>query len=139
MDTCNESLSRTVTEILQSSVHDAHVDLIRMLFNLAVSLLRRRLCSTVALEPADDFHGSHLWKPHFASMERSFELVRVCETAEFENGGFLDVQDQLAGAIPNRYREPQTFAIAGPYVAAGRRRLYTNPIQLPERLLGFVE
>ena len=45
MDTCNESLSRTVTEILFSSVHDAHVDLIRMLFNLAVSLLRRRLCS----------------------------------------------------------------------------------------------
>lgn len=139
MDTCNESLSRRVTEILQSSVHDAHVDLIRRLFNLALNPLRCRLCSTVALEPADDFHGSHLWKPHFASMERSFELVRVWETAEFENGGFLDVQRQLAGAITNRYREPETFAIAGPYVAAGRRLLYTNPIQLPERLLGFVQ
>ena len=65
MDTYSNILSGRVREILPSSIHDANVDLIRKLF------------STAALEPADDFHRSHLWKSHFASTESSFELVRV--------------------------------------------------------------
>ena len=92
MDTCNESLSRRVIEILQSSVHDAHVDLIRMLFNLALSLLRRRLCSTVALEPADDFHRGDLREPQFAFNVSGVELLCIGDAAELEGSSLLHVQ-----------------------------------------------